>query len=706
MDLNDIGTSDRYRTGHALFVQPLPPHRNRAGMPPGSSNPTPLVIIQTQTHQVVGTRRTRARSLRLAAGLLLLAVMAVQAKSDPLEAQRELFLDARAALQENRMAEYRSLARQLRDYPLYPYLQFDELRNRLSLADEQEVARFLEIHDGEPVGDRMRQSWLYNLARNQRWRLFLRYYRPTDTVDLQCYALQARLNTGDKKALVEDILALWLAGESRPKACDPPFRFLADGGHLNRDRVWARIRLAMQGNRPALAGYLGKRLPEAEQAWVTLWREANEKPSSTLEDPRLEADMPLAREIILHALRRIARFDAAQAHAKWLAIRDTQAFEAGDAAAIQGYIAYAAATQRLPQAHAWLVALPAAAEDQRIREWRIRTAIDLQDWAAVRAHITALPEDERNTEEWRYWLALALEKTGERTQAMNRYGELAKERSYHGFLAADLLRWPYAMGHTPITYDTAELQTLRRRPGLVRAHELYRAGLLTDARREWAYAIRDMNREELLQAAVLADQWGWHDRAILTVARSGNYDDLKLRFPLDHLESVQRHAGDKQLDTGLVFAVIRQESAFNSDARSPAGAMGLMQLMPGTGKLTAKRNRIPYSGAGALLEVDMNIRLGTSYLRQMMERFGDNPVLATAAYNAGPHRVGHWLPESVSEPATIWLAGIPFSETRNYVQHVLAYAAIYDWRMRRTINPLKQRMPAVYDIGHYGDTGS
>ncbi|MGB7932114.1 MAG: transglycosylase SLT domain-containing protein [Gammaproteobacteria bacterium] len=646
-------------------------------------------------------------TLRLSAALLLLlAVSAVEAKPDLLETQRELFLDARAALQDNRLEEYQSLARQLRDYPLYPYLQFDELRTRLSRANEKEVARFLETHEGEPVGDRLRQSWLYNLARNRRWPLFLRHYRPTGSVDLQCYALQARLNTGDKKGLIEDILPLWLAGESRPKACDPLFKFLADGGHLDRDLVWARIRLAMQGNHPALAGYLAKRLPEQEQAWVTLWRAANDKPGGTLEDPRLEADTPLTREIILHALRRIARFDAAQAHEKWPAIRDTHDFESEDAATIEGYIAYAAATQRLPQAHAWLVALPAAAESQRIREWRIRAAIDIQDWAAVHAHIEDLPAEERDSEEWRYWLAFAMEKTGERVAAMNRFGDLAKERSYHGFLAADFLRWPYEMGHTPTAFDAAELATLSRRPGLVRARELYRAGLLTDARREWAYAIRDMNNKELALAAVLADQWGWHDRAILTVARTGNYDDLKLRFPLDYLDSVNRHARVNKLDTGQVFAVIRQESAFNSDARSSAGAMGLMQLMPGTGRLTAKRNRLPYTGAGTLLDVDRNIQLGTSYLRQVMERFNDNPVLATAAYNAGPQRVERWLPETGSESAAIWIAGIPFTETRNYVQRVLTYAAIYDWRMQRTISPLKKRMPPVYDIGHYEHSSS
>ncbi len=684
-----------------------------SSIPSGAPRLSRAVIIQGEPGRLGDRRHPRplprrlVRALRLSAGLLLLvSVSAFPATSDPLEAQRDRFLEARKALQENHLEQFRELATQLQDYPLYPYLQFDDLRSRLSRADDKEVERFLKIHAGQPVGDRLNESWLYSLARNQRWRLFLKHYRPSESVDLQCYALQARLKTGDKQGLVEDILSLWLTGESRPKACDPPFKFLSDGGHIGKDQVWARIRLAMQGNHPDLAGHLAKRLPVPDQAWVTLWREAHANPSRTLDDPRLDADTPQAREIILHALRRIARFDAAQAHEKWRAISTAYAFTAADTASLDGYIAYAAATQRLPDAHAWLVALPAGAEEQRIREWRIRTAIDGRDWAAVRSHITALPAAERDADEWRYWLAHALEKTGEHEESINRYSELAKERSYHGFLAADVLRWPYAMGDKPVTHDAAEQESLRRKPGLVRAHELYLAGLLSDARREWVYAIRDMSNEELAQAAVLASQWGWHDRAILTIARSGNYDDLKLRFPLDHVDSVRRHAQENDLDAGHVFAVIRQESAFNKDARSPAGAMGLMQLMPGTGRLTANQSRIPYTGTGTLLEVDKNIQLGTSYLRQVMDRFDGNPVLATAAYNAGPNRVERWLPEADSEDATIWVAGIPYTETRNYVQRVFTYAAIYDWRMQRVINPLKKRMPAVFSIGHYEHSSS
>jgi soluble lytic murein transglycosylase len=341
-----------------------------------------------------------------------------------------------------------------------------------------------------------------------------------------------------------------------------------------------------------------------------------------------------------------------------------------------------------------------------VRAWRIRTAIADADWAAVVTHVEALPPDEARQEEWRYWRAVALEKTDRRIQAMDEYAQLAKLRDYHGFLAADYLRWPYEMSNQPIEYTEEALQNLAQRPGFVRAHELYRAELLTDARREWEQAIQGLSDAELKLAAVLADQWDWHDRAILTVARSGDYDDLALRFPLSFSEAVQHQARNHQLDPGHVYAVIRQESAFNKDARSSAGAMGLMQLMPKTGKDTAHKYDIPLASTRNLFEPDKNISIGSAYLRQVMEQYDNSIVLASAAYNAGPHRVRRWLPETSSQSAASWIALIPFTETRRYVQRVLAYAAIYDWRMQRKITPLREHMPVVMPRSHYEKSAS
>jgi soluble lytic murein transglycosylase len=344
--------------------------------------------------------------------------------------------------------------------------------------------------------------------------------------------------------------------------------------------------------------------------------------------------------------------------------------------------------------------VPDAAVDETVRAWRIRTALADADWAAVAKHIEALPQEEAQKEEWRYWHAVALDKTDRHNQAMDEFAQLAKLRDYHGFLAADQLSWPYEMSDQPVEYTEESLQHLAQQPRFVRARELYRAEMLLDARREWEQAIQGMPDTELKLAAVLAQQWGWHDCAILTVARSGDYDDLALRFPLSFSEAVQGQARARQLDPAHVYAVIRQESAFNKDARSHAGAMGLMQLMPKTGSATARKYGIPLGSMRNLFEPEKNISIGSAYLRQVMEQYDNSIVLASAAYNAGPHRVRRWLPETRSLSAASWIALIPFTETRKYVQRVLAYAAIYDWRMQREITPLRKHMPMVMPRSH------
>ena len=642
----------------------------------------------------------------LTAIILLAGISAVPAKTGPLEVQRQLFIEALSSLNNNQLERYRGLAGRLQDYPLYAYLQFEELRTRLNRADEAEITDFLDTYPDHPLNNRLHQAWLYALARNQRWKLYLKHYRPSESVSLQCYALQARLATGRRQGIADDILPLWLVGKSQPKACDPLFKFLNDEGHITNELLWQRIRLAMQNNRPSLAGYLARRLPEKDREWVTLWRKAHSNPSSTLKDARLDRDLPITREIIVHALRRLAGFDAGQAHEYWEASRSAYAFSNEQRQSVENRIALSGATEHHPDAYAWLNALPAETHDSRTREWRIRRAIAGHDWDAVIAHIDALPADERPTDEWDYWHAYAQAEDGQRSTAISDYSRLARERGFYGFLAADQLNWPYEMGNEPLSYDAEALEQLAQIPGMVRARELYLADLLTDARREWAHATRDMDHDELKLASVLAHEWGWNDRAIFTVARTGDYADLKLRFPLDHVDMVRDLARHNRLDPSHVFAVIRQESAFNKDARSSAGALGLMQLMPRTGRVTARKNRIPLASTRTLLEADKNIRIGSAYLREVMDRYDNNPVLATASYNAGPHRVKVWLPEENDVSAALWIANIPFSETRKYVQRVLTYAAIYDWRMEQPVTRLKQRMPDILSIARYEDIGS
>jgi soluble lytic murein transglycosylase len=227
-----------------------------------------------------------------------------------------------------------------------------------------------------------------------------------------------------------------------------------------------------------------------------------------------------------------------------------------------------------------------------------------------------------------------------------------------------------------------------------RAYELLFLDQINDARKEWLLATAHMDTRQLQLSAVLAHHWGWHDRAIFTTARSGEFDDMDLRFPMVYQDQVDVVARRHKLEAAWVYGIMRQESAFMFDARSPAGALGLMQLMPSTASMTAKLLKSPMKNTLELLDVDRNLDLGSAYLRQLADQFNGNQVLATAAYNAGPSRAKGWLARG-EYPADVWIEIIPFRETREYVKRVLAYTTIFEQRLTDQSTPISQRMPFI-----------
>ena len=194
--------------------------------------------------------------------------------------------------------------------------------------------------------------------------------------------------------------------------------------------------------------------------------------------------------------------------------------------------------------------------------------------------------------------------------------------------------------------------------------------------------------------ATLTHQWNWHNQTIALLGKAQYWDDLSLRFPVVYDDLMIKASQQYRIDSSWLLGVARQESAFNSRARSHAGALGLMQLMPATGRSTAKLVGSPLRQLTDLYNPATNITLGSAYLRKVYDEHQQNPVLATASYNAGPHRVARWLPKK-SLPADIWIENIPFNETRKYTSNVLSYAAIFDYQRQKKILPISKRMPLV-----------
>ena len=255
------------------------------------------------------------------------------------------------------------------------------------------------------------------------------------------------------------------------------------------------------------------------------------------------------------------------------------------------------------------------------------------------------------------------------------------------------------MNNHPIAPDEVELAEILARPGILRARELYRLAMPFKARREWGHEVGQLTHRQLEVAAFVVHNWGWYDRAILALGKAQAYDDLVIRFPLLHEQLVRNYAAKRGLDPSVLYSIIRTESAFMEDARSPAGALGLMQVMPATGRETARRIGATLSSARELLDPKKNVTIGSAYLKQVLSRFGGSFSLAAAAYNAGPHRVRGWRPKNGCVPADIWIDTIPFTETRRYVRRASFYATVYQWRLNEKMQPLATRLTDVAPRG-------
>jgi len=636
------------------------------------------------------SRRPAAFPVMLTVVLLAVSCgVVVETRAD----SRADFLAAESALERGDPATFQTLADGLRDDPLYPYLLFAELTRDLDHAPEARIESFLADYSDTPLAERLRPAYLRRLAYAGRWADYVRVYQPDDSVERRCLHLRALIETGRVEEALPKVEPIWLSGQSRPDACDPVFERWSAEGHLTTERVWARIRLALEAGRTGLARYLGRRLPESERAWLRLWLSVDQMPERILEASLFQESHPMRAAILAHGVTHLARRDPDRAA---LALRrlepaltdDQRAHERAQVAVGR---ALAEAGDRLGLLY-W-DAIEPNADNLPEQERRLRAAITLRAWDWLAKWIERMPEGEIKRERWLYWLGVAQTFLGQSETAQATLGEAARERSFWGFMAADRLDRPYNLEHRPVPVAPERLRTLAQEPAYRRILALDQLGREVDVRREWRTLASRLDTEELMAAARLAHDRGWHDQAIFMLVRSGYWDDLEIRFPLAYRDLAAEQAWQIGIEPDWIQAVMRQESVFARTIASPAGAVGLMQLMPATAGEVAAELGWPQPSRWDLLDAERNITLGSAYLTRMRDRFG-HAALATAAYNAGPARVERWLPETCMD-ADLWIARIPFAETRGYVERVLSYRIIYADRLGLEPRRLREFLPPV-----------
>ncbi len=591
-------------------------------------------------------------------------------------------------------------ARPALQHDLAPWVEYWFLRQRLDDNNSEGVADFLQRQNGSYLAEKLRGDWLKWLGKRQKWEDFEREATALVQPDteLSCYVLQGRIarpgsTTEETQSAIEAASPLWLNVLELPDACTPLMDRLVVDGRISLNDVWLRMRRQLEQKKFAAARRSAEYLPEAQRPDARLLESITDKPLRYLDNSAGSASSSrLAREMTLYAMQRLARNDPVAAAAQWQQLHNR--FSATERSHVWGQIAMQAAQRHLPEALGWY----AQATDTRLSEeqlaWQARAALRAHDWPMVRRTIGQMPAQMAAQPDWVYWLARALTAHNRADEAQALYQKISGQPNFYSNLADEELNRAILIPPRALPPTKEEVAEARDNPGLRRALALYRLDMRMEGLREWNWALRGMNDRQLLAAADLARRNEIFDRAIYTADRTQGQHDYTLRYLAPFRDNVMPQAREMLLDSGWVYGLMRQESRFIMNAKSGVGAKGLMQLMPKTAQWVAKKIGLRNYHPNQIEELGTNITLGTNYLRMVLSDLDQHPVLASAAYNAGPGRARRWRAEAPLEGA-IYAETIPFAETRDYVKKVMSNAVYYSALFEDKPQSLKLRLGTV-----------
>ena len=614
--------------------------------------------------------------IKLLSGLLLMFYLGtINANQD------KEFIAANQAYRTGNISQLTIHAKRLQHHVLATYIEYYQLRLQLEQVDPAIIKAFLFQNQGSYIADSLRGEWLSILGKERRWRLFANEYPKlinNHNDELTCYSLQQRLLANDKRAF-SDAYPLWFTKVSMPNSCTSVFDTLIANGWITTRDIWQRIRLTLATGQTGIAKHINLHLPNNQALNISNLNAAARNPLRYLQQSKkikTQAD----RETALFAILLLLRSDINRAVANWPKI--SQQLHEVDKAYFYRELAYRAALRHDNRALDWfaeaakLNIFAALTNDQLF--WKSRAALRSGDWQLLLMSIEEMPPSVQLEDSWRYWKARALLATEKLSEANAILAPLSTEYSFYGQLAKEELGTILSIPAKSHHISKDEINDIKQMAGIQRSLALFRLNLRTEAVREWNWAIRHLNQKQLLAAANVAHQHHIYDRAIHTAEKITQYPDFNLRFPVPHRQQLQPMLQQQELDEAWVYGLIHQESRFIANAHSHAGAMGLMQVMPATAKWVANKLGLRNYRQQLAVEIDINLRLGSYYLKHVLTEFDNQALLALAAYNAGPGRAKRWRKTSQSLEGAIFAETIPFRETRNYVKKVMSNLMIYN----------------------------
>ena len=621
--------------------------------------------------------------------LLAAAQLASAAK---LDSQDAALLAARDAFDAGNRARLAHVAPQLEGHVLAPYVEYWQLFLRLPAARADEVREFFSRYPGSVLSEQLRSDWLKVLARSGRWELFQEEYPAlsADDPDVACYALLSRWKREDAPA-AEQFKTFWNAQRDLPDGCLQLARALAKSGQIGSGEAWARFRMLVDAGLIGAAKRSLEFVPRGEAIDPRRLAAVIRSPARFLKTPQADFSRVADRELVIAAMTLASDSDPLAVAKLWSAGLSDK-FSAEDAKYVWLMLAMNGAQRHVPEALGWFSKAENLSDEQLA--WRARIAMRTENWAEVRNSIDRMSPVARSDAIWTYWYGRAERELGSPLEAEGYFERIAGDHSFYGRLASEEMGVGLRIPPRAPLPTEAEIAEAAAVPGLARALALYRIDMRTEATREWLWTIRGMDDRKLLAAAELARRNEAWDRAISTADRTVLAHNFSVRYLAPYREVLAEKARSRDLDESWVLGVVRQESRFIIGAKSSAGASGLMQVMRPTAKWAAQRMRMKNFSWARLHDPEFNASLGTYYLRHVLDQFDGSPVLAAAAYNAGPSRARMWRGSAPVEGA-IFAETIPFVETRDYVKKVMANTVYYSAVLGIEPTPLKTRLGVV-----------
>ncbi|MFQ3235537.1 MAG: soluble lytic murein transglycosylase [Paraglaciecola sp.] len=618
-------------------------------------------------------------SLLTLINFLAYATEVVSLAEQKLQYQRKIFAKAESLASRPSSPQYQQLLSELADYPLKPYVELKALMSDVNMQNSELIEQFLQRYKGTPLDNSLRKKWLAYLAKEDQQVLFLKYYLDVGDTALACKKIEYSLKNPElHAAALQDITPLWIVGQSQPQECDQIFRLWQQAGKLTQDMVWQRLVLAASEGKHTLIPYLQQLLVKDKRYLADLWLKVRRDASYVSRASQFPGKNPqLETQILVYGLKRLAWSQADLALKSWFALEKRFAFSDAQQRSIAERFALALAVGDHPQADEWLDKANTPLQGKALFRWHLAHVLRKGNWQHALSLLEFAPSEITQDNAFQYWLGRTYQQLNATELANQTFSKLAHQRHYYGFMASGQLDQEPQLQDIALNFSPQEMLLIANMPQAKRAYEFLQLKRDISARREWYDLQKQLTNQQSLTAAVIADSWKWHDQAIFTFARVGYLDDLNRRFPMGYDDTLLSSAKKYQLDPAWAFAIVRRESSFMADANSSAGARGLMQLMPGTARYLAKKKILNNS----LYNPQQNVEYGTQYMRYLLDKMDNNPVLATASYNAGWQKVKDWLPKQKKVPMDIWVETIPYKETRNYVKAVMAYKQIYTQRL-------------------------